>query len=369
MKVLHIEAGRHLYGGARQVRYLIDGLAAEGVTSVLACPPGAHLGNDIEAAVTRHVTVRRIALHGDADVLAWTRLTRLMREVQPDLVHVHSRRGADWWGGLAANSAGIPAIISRRVDNPEPRWLARRKYARYARIIAISEGIAAVLTSAGIARDKLVCVRSALDAGPPPEPDRTAFRQHLGLPANAPLIAMVAQLIPRKGHRHLMAALPRVLERHPDTRVLIYGRGPLAKPLAAEIAASPFAGQVRLMGFVDDVRQHLPNIDVLAHPADMEGLGIALLQAAAAQVPVVACRAGGMPEAVADGETGVLITPGDVAGLAGALIRLLDDAALRQRMGMAGRARMLREFSPAAMVAGNLAVYRRVLAENALRKS
>ena len=100
---------------------------------------------------------------------------------------------------------------------------------------------------------------------------------------------------------------------------------------------------------------------MLIHPADMEGLGVSLLQASAAGVPIVTSRAGGLPEAVQDGVTGILCPPGDVAALAAAIDRLAGDAALRTRFGAAGRARILAEFSIAAMVDGNLAIYRQVL--------
>ena len=93
----------------------------------------------------------------------------------------------------------------------------------------------------------------------------------------------------------------------------------------------------------------------------MEGLGVSLLQASAARVPIIASRAGGMPEAVRDGINGLLIAPGDIAALAAAMNRLLDDAALRTRMGEAGRALVLDEFSVEAMCEGNLAIYRKVL--------
>ena len=97
----------------------------------------------------------------------------------------------------------------------------------------------------------------------------------------------------------------------------------------------------------------------------MEGLGVSLLQAASAAVPIIASDAGGIPEAVRDGENGLLVPPGDVAALGAALDRLLGDADLRRRLGEGGRAMMRREFSIDAMVEGNLAVYRELLGEAA----
>ena len=358
MRVLHVESGRFLYGGARQVQYIVAGLAARGVDNLLACPPGAA----IAAAVRPHARVVEMTMGGDADFgLVW-RLARLIAEARPDLVHLHSRRGADLWGGLAARRAGVPCVLSRRVDNPEPRWLVARKYRLYEHVITISEGIRAVLLAEGLAPERVTCVRSAVDPAPYLiDYDSAGFRARLGLAADVPLVGMVAQLIPRKGHRHLLAALPQVLARHPRLQVLVFGRGPLEAELRQAIDAAGLAGAVRLMGFVDDLPAVLGCLDLVVHPADMEGLGVALLQAAAARLPIIASRAGGMPEAVVHGESGLLIEPGDVPALAAALLRLLDDPKERARMGEAGRARVLADFSVDAMCAGNLAVYERVL--------
>jgi len=103
------------------------------------------------------------------------------------------------------------------------------------------------------------------------------------------------------------------------------------------------------------------------HPAEMEGLGVALLQAAACGLPIVAGRAGGIPEIVRPGINGELIEPGDVDALSGHLIRLLGDAPLRHRYGVAGRALTLAEFSVDAMVEGNLQAYQQVFAAKGLR--
>lgn len=358
MKILHVEAGKHLYGGARQVLYIVEGLAARGVTNLLACPAGSEMARQ-QPAGTRVVAMK---MGGDGDIGMVTRLASLIRAEKPDLVHLHSRRGADTWGGLAARLAGVPCVLSRRVDNPESRLAVALKYRLYDHVITISEGIRQVLLSEGLAPAKVSCVRSAVDATPYLAPvDRAAFCAEFGLPADALVAGVVAQLIPRKGHRYLLAALPALLARHPRLQVLIFGQGPLEAELRAEVDAAGLAGAVRFTGFRHDLPRWLGGLDMLIHPADMEGLGVSLLQASAAAVPIVTSRAGGLPEAVQDGVTGILCPPGDVAALGAAIDRLAGDAALRARFGAAGRARILAEFSIDAMVDGNLRVYRQVL--------
>ena len=358
MKILHVEAGKHLYGGARQVLYIVEGLAARGVTNLLACPAGSEMARQ-QPAGTRVVAMK---MGGDGDIGMVTRLASLIRAEKPDLVHLHSRRGADTWGGLAARLAGVPCVLSRRVDNPESRLAVAIKYRLYDHVITISEGIRQVLLSEGLAADRVSCVRSAVDATPYLAPvDRAAFCAEFGLPADALVAGVVAQLIPRKGHRYLLAALPALLARHPRLQVLIFGQGPLEAELRAEVEAAGLAGAVHFTGFRHDLPRWLGGLDLLVHPADMEGLGVSLLQASAAAVPIVTSRAGGLPEAVQDGVTGILCPPGDVAALGAAIDRLAGDPALRARYGAAGRARILAEFSIDAMVDGNLRIYRQVL--------
>jgi glycosyltransferase involved in cell wall biosynthesis len=253
-------------------------------------------------------------------------------------------------------------VLSRRVDNPEPRWLVALKYRLFDHVITISEGIRQVLLAEGLAPGRVSCVRSAVDAAPYLEPvDRIAFRREFGVPEDAQVIGMVAQLIPRKGHRYLIDALGRLSASHPGVHIVFFGQGPLRDDLAADVDRRGLGGRIHFAGFRSDLARWLGGLDILAHPADMEGLGVSLLQASAAALPIVTSRAGGLPEAVVDGITGLLIEPGDVAALAQALQRLLDDPSLCRRLGEAGRTRILEQFSVDAMVEGNLAIYRRLL--------
>lgn len=346
----------HLYGGAQQVAFLLRGLAARGIGNVLVCPPGAEIGRHFAGS---GIKVIELPCSGDLDLgFAW-RLRGVLRRERPDLVHLHSRRGADVLGALAARFSGVPCLLSRRVDNPEPRAWVALKYRLHERVIAISQGIADVLTSEGVPMSKLRVVRSSLDPRPWQQAEsRAAFCAEFGVPDDALLIGVVAQLIERKGHRVLFEAL-RGLAQRERVRVLVFGQGPLRDALEREAAG--LGDTLRFAGFRKDLNRWLGALDLLVHPALMEGLGVSLLQASAAGLPIIASRAGGMPEAVADEVSGLLVPPGDVDALRAALSRLIADPALRRRLGAQGRARIEREFSVDQMVDGNLAVYREIL--------
>jgi glycosyltransferase involved in cell wall biosynthesis len=365
LRILHVETGRHLYGGALQVRYLLEGLAARGVSNVLVCPLEAAIA---DAARPYCKAVHELPMAGDLDLGFAGRLHRMIRHTRPDLVHLHSRRGADVLGGLAAWRAGVPAVLSRRVDNPEPALWARLKYRLFARVITISEAIRQVLLAEGVPEEKLICVPSAVDTADYEQAcDREWFRSTFGLEARERAVGVIAQLIVRKGHRHLLTAAPAILAACPDTRILLFGQGPLEDELRTGIRDMGLDGRVALAGFRDDLPRILPCLDLVVHPADMEGLGVSLLQAAAAGVPLVGTRAGGLPEVIRE-TNGVLVPPADPAALAQAVIALLKDPERARRMGEAGRALVRERFSIDAMVEGNLGVYRELLASGTGRR-
>lgn len=359
MKILHVETGMHLYGGAQQVAYLLDGLARREIDSVLVCPPGAAIGQHFSGRA--RVKVLETPCSGDLDVGFIGRLTRVLRSERPDLVHLHSRRGADVLGALAARRAGLPCVLSRRVDNPESRLWVKLKYRLHDRVVGISEGIVEVLRAEGVPESKLRVVRSAVEADPwqHPEP-RAALCAEFDVRHERLLIGVVAQLIERKGHRVLLEAL-RDLPQRSRLDVLFFGQGPRRETLEREIREWGLADVVRFAGFRKDLPRWMGGLDLLIHPAYLEGLGVSLLQAAAAGVPIIASRAGGMPEAVRDGINGMLVPPGDVAGLRAALQRLIDDPALRAQLAAGGPRLIAAEFSPETMVDGNLRVYRELL--------
>jgi glycosyltransferase involved in cell wall biosynthesis len=359
MNVLHIESGRNLYGGALQVLFLLRGLAATNGRHALVCPEHSAIA---AAATDLGVPVHPIPMGGDLDAAQALRIRRLILAEQPDLVHIHSRRGADLWGLLAARTVRVPVILTRRVDNPEPRWLARLRYGACDRVVTISEGIRAVLASEGVPDHKLCCVHSAVDAEHyRPGSDQAWFERSFDLPPDARPIGMIAQFIERKGHRTLLAAVPRILDAHPDVRFLLFGQGPLRGEIEQRIAQAGLDDQVRLAGFRDDLHRVIPNLELVVHPARMEGLGVSLLQAAACSVPIVAARVGGIPEVVRDGKNGLLVPPADAAALATAVNQLLSAPDRARALGDRGREIVLSEFSIPAMVAGNLAVYGQVL--------
>jgi len=358
MKIVHLETGRHLYGGARQVCHLLDALTD--VDNVLVCRPNAAIAEHVGA----HVRVVAMPLHGDLDPGARARLRELLAEENPDVLHVHSRAGADHFGGRAAKSLGVRAVLTRRVDNPEPLAWARHKFRSYDAIAAISSPIARWLRETiRIPGQQVKQIASGVDVAAFTDRDaaRSRLARRFGVDLTEPVIAAAGQLIARKGHDVLLDALPAILERRPGLRVILFGRGARERSLRRQAARLGIEANVVFAGFVPGLEQLLAGFDLFVHPARMEGLGLVVLEALAAGLPVVASRAGGIVDAIDDGRTGLLVTPNDPRALAAAVLRMLADAPLRERLAAAGHAGVAARFSVPAMAGAYRRLYAGVL--------
>jgi glycosyltransferase involved in cell wall biosynthesis len=282
---------------------------------------------------------------------------------------VHSNSGPlDLHVAAAARLHGAAHITTRHVvyrDREVAAW-RRRAYELIdqgclrlgTRFVAIADyGREVLVAHQGLPPARVSVVHNGCDV-PPDDAllEPAAARSRLGLPAGAPLIGMVARLEPHKGGEVLLRAAAQLGPRHRGLQVVFAGTGP-DEPRLSRLAAEVGVG-ARFLGFVRDVGTLYDALDALVLPSlGAEGVPNVLCEALGHRCPCVATRVAGVPDVILDGETGLLVEPGDTARLAGALDRLLADAALRARLGAQGRAHIATRFSLAAMVRGYEAVY------------
>lgn len=357
MRIVHFESGRKLYGGAYQVA---------GIIRHLGDPFQHHLvadrHSDIGRSVPESTRIHPLAIRGELDPSPYFALRRIFRQYPDALLHVHSRRGADIWGPLAARRARRPFLVSRRVDNRESPRTLRWKYHRAAAVIGISAAICRVLESLGVPRQRIHLVRSGVDTNLYPFSSyKMELPEDLAIPRDGPVVAIAAQFIPRKGHADLVAAAPEILKFHPRTRFLLLGQGRLQSEIETLVKEAGLADAFVFAGFRTDLPAILAGIDVLAHPAHLEGLGVAVLQAMSVGRPVVAARAGGLPEIVHPDRTGSLVPPGDPHALASAICAILDDPVRAAEMGRAAREWVVANASLKQTADGNAEIYRGIL--------
>ncbi|HEU4724047.1 MAG TPA: glycosyltransferase, partial [Candidatus Eisenbacteria bacterium] len=314
--------------------------------------------------------VHAVAMRGTWDLASAFALARLHRSLRPDLVHWHAAR-AHALGAIAAQFAPGPArVLSRRVDFPVRRSPGSRLLWSLPvdAIAAISEGVRDALVRSGVAADRIRVVPSGIDLSPFDVPaDRDELRAKFGIETKTVLAFQAAALAPHKSQTDLLKAAARLRDAgERDIQVWIAGDGPLRADLERERDALALGTTVRFLGFREDVNDLLRAADLFVVSSCLEGMGTATLDAMASGLPVVATRVGGIPEIVADGETGILVPARDPAALAGAMRRLAADPALRARFGEAGRARA-REFSADRTEERTRAMYDEILQRRALR--
>lgn len=284
-------------------------------------------------------------------------LRRLLVTTGAALVHANGSR-AMAYAGLAGRLARRPVVWHVRIGERDPildRWLG----AFAARIIVISKSVERRFP--GSVRDKLRLVHNGVDLGrfAPREPSKD-LRRALGVPEGAPVVVSVGRFVAFKGYAHLLDAAARLERKRPGVHWVLVGDGPLRAELAAQTEKLGLGAQTHFTGWRDDVPDVLALGDCFVLPSVEEHFGRVLIEAMAMAKPVVATDAGGVPEIVVDGETGVLVLPADPPALAAAVQELLDDLARAARLGAAGRQRAESTFSLASHVAAVERVYREV---------
>lgn len=293
-----------------------------------------------------------------------------------DLVHLHGARAA-LLGRLAAFSLGRkrPRIVYTVHGYAAPYYPPLRRRAQIGLeralaplvdcTLAVSQAERAALAQSGVsAADAVEVVWNGIDvdAFAAPPGDRAAWRAGLGIPAEARLVTTVCRLYKPRDFPTLIAAFAQVRQSCPTAHLLIVGDGPDRPAVETLIAQHNLAAAVTLTGWRTDLPAVYAAADLYTLTTwGWEGLPLTVLEAMAAGLPVVGTRAGGFPEAVVENVTGILAERRNVASLADALLRLLQDDALRAQFGAAGQDRARRHFTVEGMVAKIAAHYERSL--------
>ena len=363
MKVLHLHKLTGVSGSEGHLLALLPALRERGVDARFLGldVPGSDASRFYDALDQLGVPSRSVRCGPDVSPRLARDVVRAVRAERPDLVHTHLVH-ADVYGAIAARALRLPVVSTRHNDDRYllgPFRYVDRAFARPARrLIAISDAVRSFLERAGHDPAKLVTIRYGLDELPSARSEPTPAAA--GIPAEAPLALAVGRLIEQKDHATLLRAFALVRSALPDARLAILGSGPLeaeTRRLAAELRLED---AVTLPGRTD-IRDWLERADVFVHTSRWEGFGIVLLEAMLAGLPVVATRVSAVPEVVVEGETGLLVEPGDAAGLAAHLESLLADGARAAALGEAGRRRARAEFSVARMAERTHEVYDEVL--------
>jgi glycosyltransferase involved in cell wall biosynthesis len=357
---IHIDTARTWRGGQNQVLLTVLGMRTMGHRAMLV----AHPAGELRQRAQEGLELIPLTPKTEMDLGAAWRLSRAIKRLQPDIIHAHDPHGVAMAAlalSMSTQLAKPPLVAARRVDfHLRGNALSRWKYRQVDCFICASEAVRKMLIADGVPAARAVTVHEGIDLGHVDAAPPADLHADLWLPHNSPIVGNVAALVPHKGQRHLIEAAAMVIQKVPDARFVIAGEGELRLSLERQIKEHHLEKHVFLAGFRPDILSVHKAFDIFVMSSVTEGLGTSLLDAMACGKPIVATTAGGMPEVVADGRTGILVPPRDHGALADAIIRLLTDQTLRAEMGAAGLARVRTKFSAERMVQDTLDVYRRV---------
>jgi glycosyltransferase involved in cell wall biosynthesis len=321
----------------------------------------AHPEGELLKRMSEGLDLIPLAPRSEVDLAAAWRLSRVLKRLRPQIVHAHDPHAVS----MAATALSIaspspkPALVaSRRIEfrighNSFSRW----KYSQVDCFLAISGAVRDRLKADGIPGSKIRVVHEGVDV------ERVAHLPHgdlhaaLYLPHGSPVVGNIGALVAQKAQHHLIDAAAIVVKQVPDVRFVILGEGELRSALEDQVKHKHLERHVFLAGFRPDVLELMKDFDVFALSSIQEGMCTSLVDAMAASKPAVAFAVGGVPEVLADGETGFLVEVKDDRTLAARIVQLLKDEALRKKMGEAGLARARRLFTVERMVRETAEIY------------
>jgi glycosyltransferase involved in cell wall biosynthesis len=385
MRVAHVIT-RMILGGAQENTLLTceDLLRSYGdevllITGPSLGPEGSLLDRARRSGVPLELipSLRR-AIRPGLDLRSYLAIKRALRAFRPDVVHTHSAKGGVL-GRAAAWALGVPAIVHtvhgaplhRYQSRPArwacracERWAARRCHA----LVSVADAMTELMVSGGVApREKFTTVYSGMEVQPllSSAALRDAARRQWGYAPQDIVVAKIARLFHLKGHSYLIDAARQVVRQSPQVRFLLVGDGVLRGALERQVARAGLARYFQFAGLVSAERipEILAACDLVVHASLREGLARVLPQALLAAKPVVSFDVDGAREVVIPGQTGYLVPPQQVEPLAEAILELVRNPPLRQRLGLEGRRRFADVFRHERMTARLRAIYADLLAK------
>ena len=350
--VLHLSTSSGPGGAERMISTLTAALNQGQLRIIVGLFRSGWLQTECEA---RGVKTCVMPLAGRFNLQWFRACLRLLRKEQVALIHAHEF-SAILCGWIVAMLAGVPFVATVHGKNYFWEKLRRRVVyrlvSRHGTLIAVSKDLKQfICDKVGIPEKRVeVIYNGVTPAQTIADEEIQKCKAELEVSGCYPLLGVVGSLYPVKGHRFLLEAMPEILRRWPNARLLVIGRGELEVALKEQVAQLAIDANVHFLGMRQDVPRLLSILDVFVLPSLSEGLSLALLEAMASGKPVVATRVGGNPELIDHGRTGFLIQPEDEKDLAANLLNLLSDPEMMQQFGRQASERVQQHFSMGQMV-------------------
>lgn len=342
--ILQLIGGGEIGGAEKHVLTLLQELTSARFTLSSGClidGPFAHLTEELG------IDTLRFPMHHALDLSPLPSLLAELRKAEITLIHTHGSR-ANLLGRLAGRWAKIPVIStyhsSLRQDYLSPTaafvalGLDHLTLPLNSGIITVSEALSREVASRG--GKNLMTIYNGIQPLPQMEDEtyrqnqRALFRKQWEIPENSLVLGSIARLHPTKGLETLIDAATQLLPHFPNLHILLVGEGPLRPTLEKKLKKAGI--HYTLPGFIPKAYQTLPAMDLFILPSLSEGMGLVLLEAMQAQLPIIATHVGGIPEIIREGQDGLLVPPADSYALAEACQTLLNQPLLAQRLVQSG---------------------------------
>jgi glycosyltransferase involved in cell wall biosynthesis len=353
-RIMQVITPSHMSGAEMQLVRLTKQMRARGHELSTVIKRGCSATSEMRRL---GVDVEPLSIGGKLNPLAIRALARNARQTGAEIIQ-STLSTASWWCGWLERTTG------RRTIGHVQGFTSARWHRHQSHLLAVSQAVKDDLVDQGIAAERITVLHNAL--GPDEfvaRRDPREVRNEFGATTRTPVIGTIAHLSEKKGHRDLFGAMPTVCRAFPNVQFWIIGQGQLRDELEATARRDGTINHVRFLGFRRDMAELMNAIDVMALPSHREPCALVYIEAALMRRPILACRAGGAPESVADGETGLLVPVRDSKAIAAALCELLDNRQQAQAMGEAGYERARDLFGWPRFVRTLEEVYDRVLGD------
>lgn len=355
VRILHLSSEKTWRGGEQQIAYLIDELRVEGVESLVAARRGSAFE---DYCLKQKLSFESAAFRNEFDIPTAIQIKNMAQSRHVDIVHLHTGKGHGL-GVLAAHlGMDVPMVLSKRTDHPvKNNWLSRYKFnhPQIRKILCVSDKIKQIIDRDLKDTSRSMTVHSGSDLSKFKFEKKYFFHELFGLDQSIKLVGNASAISDHKDYFTFVDTAEIVCASNTDVRFLVIGSGPLEAEIKNYVRTKNLQTKVLFTGFLDNIPEVLFALDVFLITSKEEGLGTTILDAHACGVPVVATRAGGIPEIVIDGETGTLCEIGDAKALAAAVSQRLADHNTFDAKNFVKR------FTKQATAQKTLEVYRQIL--------
>lgn len=369
LKVVHVIGGGEFGGAEQHIIQLLSLLPQHGVAGKVICFYEAGLSDALRA---KGIEVE-VLQFGRFDLRLPAALKKAFKQAQPDIIHTHGVK-ANFFSRIAVGKKkAVPLVTTvhsvlrydylNRLAYAVASFMERRTRKRNDHYIAVSHAIKQSLLEEGVREPTITVVHHGIDFARYSQGTR-ALRAELKLADDAYVIGVVTRLVKNKGMAYIINAMPRIVAEHPHVRLVILGTGPEEENLKQLVDKLGLPEHVIFAGFRDDVEHCLGSFDCFVSASLSEGLGLNVLEAMAAAVPVVATKVGGIVDFMEDRVNGLLVKPSSSDALADAILALIAEPLQGQQYAEAAQQLVLQEYTLERMSSGTVQVYEQLLSQN-----